>query len=741
DWKQINDPKLKIGFFEGQDEGQMYSLKNSPMMVKRYIEYFRCTRKRRGTIHSDSDKVDVYAENIEIGGKKYTKIEIEFLGKNNQEFKNSFSPKDYQNDSKEIDNSFTNKTIVTLGKTIRFTLYPKNNFDLIGYLYSNDKSHTEAIKRDFVNFVNKKTEKEVVEYVNTIDVCTLSELDFEPIKEALIVLTKNAIDKDKSEAILRLISSISEKDYSDFFALLEANNNQIIKKLINDLNDAIVVGNNYYSQFVNTLVQMFVSNPNTWLWKLPKDENAVAEYFTNHYLRRTEVKITNIEELINGNSQIIWQSFYYDKETGNITIQQNVSKIQALGGINGKVAYAPAGAPQLLNNTQVSPLSPVLFDYSQGEIQPIKILLDNAGYSTGDLGIVPALFLQFGYDKIKAKTIEKTTLLALNGLTIYAQLPAVIQGATMTKRLWAAAEVAAAVGDIVVNTANVSPEIKQVVDTYNLTMGAIGLKNLGKGVVNFSKGLSNDILVALKENKGLRNFLTNKYLEYRIAITKLKNTDEWGKLSPNVRKEIVQQEKTFIELADARNIPNDNWGIKGVFINGKTSEDILSIPKGQRPAPETYLSASYIREHLAKFEKEGGAFIIRLRDLDNPKYISIAPRKFIGLKSDMDAILSKYKNSGNNLNVLIKELDLGDDYFKSGDEVFYVVVKSDKGFKFNIPDGNEGGAYEGLWIPGGYTKHGTREAVISNSANYFHNNNIEEFIAIFGKDNVTKIKQ
>ena len=78
----------------------------------------------------------------------------------------------------------------------------------------------------------------------------------------------------------------------------------------------------------------------------------------------------------------------------------------------------------------------------------------------------------------------------------------------------------------------------------------------------------------------------------------------------DVRKEIVQQEKVFIELADAKNIPNDQWGIKGVFINGKTSEDILSIPKGQRPASSTYLSSGYIQQHLAKFEKEGGAFIV-----------------------------------------------------------------------------------------------------------------------------------
>ena len=99
----------------------------------------------------------------------------------------------------------------------------------------------------------------------------------------------------------------------------------------------------------------------------------------------------------------------------------------------------------------------------------------------------------------------------------------------------------------------------------------------------------------MQKNGSLRSLLVEKYLSYRIAITKLKNSDEWVKLSSDVRKEIVQQEKVFIELTDAKNIPNDQWGIKGVFINGKTSEDILSIPKGQRPAPSTYLSSGYIQ--------------------------------------------------------------------------------------------------------------------------------------------------
>ena len=154
--------------------------------------------------------------------------------------------------------------------------------------------------------------------------------------------------------------------------------------------------------------------------------------------------------------------------------------------------------------------------------------------------------------------------------------------------------------------------------------------------------------------------------------------------------------------------------------------------------PSTYLDAAYITNHINKFNQEGGAFIIRLRDLSNPNYATIAPRKFIGLKSEMDAVITKFNKSGKDLNVLVEELDLGN-YFKPGDEVFYVTVEGNKGFVFDIPNGNEGGAYAGYWVPGGYTKHGTREVVISNAESFSHNNSLQTFINIFGTNNVLKI--
>ncbi|WOC53150.1 hypothetical protein BPO_p0067 (plasmid) [Bergeyella porcorum] len=90
-----------------------------------------------------------------------------------------------------------------------------------------------------------------------------------------------------------------------------------------------------------------------------------------------------------------------------------------------------------------------------------------------------------------------------------------------------------------------SPEMKQVVDTYNLAMGVIGLKNIGQGSYEFARKLPEQTKKLLQENKSLRSELVARYLDYRTAITKLKNSDEWGKLSPQTRQEVYNTRKNF----------------------------------------------------------------------------------------------------------------------------------------------------------------------------------------------------
>ena len=105
-------------------------------------------------------------------------------------------------------------------------------------------------------------------------------------------------------------------------------------------------------------------------------------------------------------------------------------------------------------------------------------------------------------------------------------------------RVWALVEVVGAVGNITANTIKEingdNKELREIVDIYNIAMGAIGIKNLGQVGYKFAKNLPQTTKNILQKNGNLRTLLVEKYLSYRIAITKLKNSDEWVKLSSDV---------------------------------------------------------------------------------------------------------------------------------------------------------------------------------------------------------------
>ena len=119
------------------------------------------------------------------------------------------------------------------------------------------------------------------------------------------------------------------------------------------------------------------------------------------------------------------------------------------------------------------------------------------------------------------------------------------------------------------------------------------------------------------------------------------------------------------------------------------------------------MTQSHSLNHINRLELEGGGFVIRLRDLTKPRYKTLAPRKFIGLRSEMDEVIRLFDSSNGDLNVIVNKLDLGDTYLEPGDKLFYVKFDYNRGFRFDLPNGNEDGAYPGLWRPGGYTKSGT----------------------------------
>lgn len=135
-------------------------------------------------------------------------------------------------------------------------------------------------------------------------------------------------------------------------------------------------------------------------------------------------------------------------------------------------------------------------------------------------------------------------------------------------------------------------------------------------------------------------------------------------------------------------------------------DEILAMPKGQRPDPATYLSGGYIDSHLALFDDGASRFMTRT-NLD--KY-GIAQRdgtSFVMPKHEADALLARTQGDPR---ALEEALGLPEG-FLDGNELVRVDVPAPRELNLRIPSGNEAGAND-QWIPGGKLPTGNSEAVI-----------------------------
>lgn len=139
---------------------------------------------------------------------------------------------------------------------------------------------------------------------------------------------------------------------------------------------------------------------------------------------------------------------------------------------------------------------------------------------------------------------------------------------------------------------------------------------------------------------------------------------------------------------------------------GWSKEKVLERPKGSRVNPKEYLKASYIREHIKLFEKEGIASrIIPRKDFERYGIgkPDIGKTEFVSRKSDIDDILTfSIEEQAKKLGKSVDDLDLVRIDFK---------LSSPK-VKVEIPSGNEWGTIDGKWIPGGLLPDGNLEAII-----------------------------
>ncbi|WP_415897774.1 RHS repeat-associated core domain-containing protein [Neptuniibacter sp. QD57_21] len=138
-------------------------------------------------------------------------------------------------------------------------------------------------------------------------------------------------------------------------------------------------------------------------------------------------------------------------------------------------------------------------------------------------------------------------------------------------------------------------------------------------------------------------------------------------------------------------------------IDNGTVDEILSIPKGDRPAPSTYLTEDYMQAHEKMFQN--GVARIQPEAPTAGSKIGRTETWVMPRSTALDAI----SEANGNPRKLENLLGMDDGYL--GDNPVLIDIPSPSGYR--IPTGNEFAAYDDYWRPGGFTHPGgLPEAVI-----------------------------
>ena len=179
--------------------------------------------------------------------------------------------------------------------------------------------------------------------------------------------------------------------------------------------------------------------------------------------------------------------------------------------------------------TEVSPLTPLIIVPDKDKLPLLQTALEGNNLGN-EVYIVPAIFLKYSKDKIRNDYIEKGVITTLDVATI------ALSGGTAlatkvhwVRRAWALVEVVGAVGDIGVNVSqHIDPHssLGQVVNSYNLAMGVIGIKNLGQAGYKFAKNLPQATKELLQKNGSLRAKLISYYQKWQTEVAQLDNPSQ-----------------------------------------------------------------------------------------------------------------------------------------------------------------------------------------------------------------------
>ena len=425
-------------------------------------------------------------------------------------------------------------------------LYGASESCFINYVLTRDKEgclfeDIEAGLTRLMNVLTSTSAEQVEVVVNSVCLSSLKNLSYAQIEKLLLVLASQSTIRERSElAILRLMNAIREVDYPLFFQALERKNNELLIHFVNELHDAslfFLVDETNYTNFIGALSEMYSLNHSLFSDRFPADFEDLLPISVNLTpLKKFEFDIKGYREF--GRNV----KAHYNEADGTISLTEvqwekeyefdpasNESRL-----ISENTYHFP-----LTPNAPLQPLSPVLLYLNSQPLPLVSSALDGALQLTDNMYIVPAIFLKHKNDKYYNEALRDGIFTTLDVVTIVVGGSTLISGAGKVARIWAAAEVAGAIGNIGSSTVvqyDPQSDFAQCVEAYNAVLALIGVKNLSQGLVKYSRSLKPEIKSAFSSGESIKSLIFGKGEDWIEAVDKL--TD----LTPAQRNLIVQQE-------------------------------------------------------------------------------------------------------------------------------------------------------------------------------------------------------
>ncbi|SQA94930.1 hypothetical protein [Capnocytophaga ochracea] len=558
DWKQINDPKVKLYAFQGQGEGEYNANAHLGLTPDGVIfdTFFLNGKKINTTIEVAPDKYTIqkisyqgYQYYWDRQSKAFVGIEgIEGAIKVKREVKNINNKVniyrsrkdgctyDYLTIPWETKDEQSTDIVQTIEKyiaqynesywriapyTVRDASCGKEFFTHLRERDLQECSTTEINegRRRLQGLLAEANPERVTSIVNSYCMAAISGLTYGEIEKLFdIIASQERITEHSEVALLRLMSGIKTTDYKRFYAHLEANGNKLLKHLIEEIDDASVnflTDKKNYTNFIGALVWMFNHNPASIEDRWGKNE----EDFAKRTLNLNPISYSEYSSFMYSSSTSKKNEGEYVSATGNIKLY-DVYTIESSKTVLVKGDVPIDVVKQREPITEVSPLTPLIIVPDKDKLPLLQTALEGNNLGN-EVYIVPAIFLKYSNDKIRNDYIEKGVITTLDVATI------ALSGGTAlatkihwVRRAWALAEVVGAVGNIVVNTQDIDPNslLGQVVNSYNLAMGVIGIKNLGQAGYKFAKNLPQATKELLQKNGNLRTKLISYYQKWQTEV-------------------------------------------------------------------------------------------------------------------------------------------------------------------------------------------------------------------------------